>query len=319
VAGYTLGGGIGWLGREYGLASTHVLAIEVVTADGRVRRVDAANDPDLFWALRGGGGDFGIVTGIEMQAFPVESVYAGSFFWPAERAREVFAVWADWAPRTPDELSSCARFFNFPPLEFIPEPFRGRSLVSVEVVFHGPVDAGQRLAQPFVDLAPEIGGCDVMPVANLMALHQDPPNPGPSVGDGILLENFPDDVTKAFCDTAASDVGRRLVSIEVRQTGGAMARPADGAGVLTSLPGSYAVYAAGVAAPGVDPADLHASVAAVKQAVRPAATRLGYTNFSHEPSDLSPFFAEVDLSRLREVKQHYDPTNVIRGTNPVAG
>lgn len=317
VAGYCLGGGIGWLSRQYGLACNHVTAIDIVTADGRQRHVDASQDPDLFWALRGGGGDFAIVTGLELRLFPVEALYGGAFFWPADRAPEIFATWASWTEQTPDELSSCARFFNFPPLPFIPEPFRGRSLVSVEIAFNGPAEQGQGWAQPFLDLDPEMGGCDTMPIAALVSLHQDPPNPGPSVGDGALIERLDAATLAAFCTAAMSEAGRRLVSIEVRQTGGALAEPAADAGVLAALPGAYAVYAAGLASPAADPEALHAAVQAIQASVRPAAPALGYSNFSHQPGDLSAFFAAPDITRLRDVKHRYDPADVIRGTNAV--
>lgn len=317
VAGFVLGGGIGWLSREYGLSSNHVCAIDVVTADGRLRTVDADHDPDLFWALRGGGGDFGIVTGIEMETVGLGGLFGGSYFWPVERAPEVFAAWAPWSQAVPRELSSCARFFNFPPLPFIPEPFRGRSLVSVEVVFHGPTDRGRELVQPFVDLRPEMGGCDEMPTSALLTLHQDPPNPGPSVGDGVLIARFDPEAQAAFCQAAMDDAGRRLVSIEVRQLAGALAETPDGAGVLATLPGEYAVYAAGVASPGADPAALHDSVDGVRRALSTVATAHGYTNFSHQPGDLSAFFSPAEITRLREVKDRYDPSDIIRGTNPL--
>ena len=109
VVGYTLGGGLGWLGRKHGLACNSVTAIELVTADGRHVRTDHANDPELFWALRGGGGELGVVTAMEFELYPVEALEAGALLWPVERAAEIFAAWRDWTVTVPEEVSSLCR------------------------------------------------------------------------------------------------------------------------------------------------------------------------------------------------------------------
>jgi FAD/FMN-containing dehydrogenase len=132
VVGYTLGGGLGWLARRYGLAANSVLAVEVVTADGRLVRADRDTEPDLFWAVRGGGCSFGIVTAIEFALYPVAEVYAGILFFPAERAAEVLNAWSAWVEETPEEITSAGRLMQFPPIPDVPEPLRGRSFVMVE-------------------------------------------------------------------------------------------------------------------------------------------------------------------------------------------
>ena len=126
VTGYALGGGAGWMARRYGLAASSIRAAEVVTADhGRVR-ADAESEPDLLWALRGGGGSFGVVTSFELELFPVRELYGGVLFWPQERAAEVLRAWREWTATLPDEMTSLGRLLNFPPFEEVPEPFRGR-------------------------------------------------------------------------------------------------------------------------------------------------------------------------------------------------
>ena len=121
VVGYSLGGGVGWLGRKHGLAANSVLAIELVTADGRLRRVDADHDPDLFWALRGGGGSFGVVTAMEIALYPLPELYAGAMFWPWERSAEVMHAWREWTRTAPDEVTSSARIMQMPPIPEVPE------------------------------------------------------------------------------------------------------------------------------------------------------------------------------------------------------
>ena len=132
VVGYTLGGGLSWHGRSLGLAANHVTAIELVTADGLHRRVDADHDPDLFWALRGGGGSFAIVTALEFRLFEFTSVQAGVLFFPIERAGEVLHAWREWVQTVPDEVTSVGRMLRFPPLPDLPPFLSGQSFVVVE-------------------------------------------------------------------------------------------------------------------------------------------------------------------------------------------
>ena len=137
VVGYTLGGGLSWLARKHGIGANQVTAIEVVTASGDFVRTDWANEPDLFWALRGGGGSFGIVTAIEFNLFPISSVYAGVLWFPVDRAAEVLKSWRAWTDDLPDEMTSVGRILQFPPIPEIPEPIRGQSFVVVEAIWSG--------------------------------------------------------------------------------------------------------------------------------------------------------------------------------------
>src|SRR5207244_1322080 len=137
VVGYTLGGGLSWLGRKYGIGANSVTAVELVTADGRLVRADSENEPDLFWALRGGGGSFGVVTALEFRLYPLAQVYAGWLFFPIERAEEVLYTWRWTLDSMPDEMTLVARFLRLPPIPDIPEPLRGRSFVVVEGIYAG--------------------------------------------------------------------------------------------------------------------------------------------------------------------------------------
>ena len=156
VAGYTLGGGMGWLARKHGFAANSLTAIELVTADGEFHRVDHTHERDLFFALRGGGGNFGIVTAFEFQLFPIEEVYAGWLIFPWERSEEVLTAWRDWTETTPDEVTSVGRILQLPPIELIPEPLRGRNIVIVEVAYLGNEESGRELLAPLVALEPEM-------------------------------------------------------------------------------------------------------------------------------------------------------------------
>jgi FAD/FMN-containing dehydrogenase len=131
VVGYTLGGGLSWLSRRHGLAANSVIAIEIVTGDGRVVCCDRDTEPGLFWALRGGGGSFGVVTAIEFALYPAPQVYGGAMLWPWERAREVLERYVEWCRSAPEQVSTSARLLQVPPLPDVPEPLRGRAFVAI--------------------------------------------------------------------------------------------------------------------------------------------------------------------------------------------
>src|SRR3954470_8019909 len=154
VVGYSLGGGIGYLGRKHGIQANSVTAIELVTPEGDHARVDAAHDPDLFWALRGGGGNFGVVTAMEFRLYPVSSIYAGWLVWPWEQSHEVISRWVEWTRETPDEITSMARIMQLPPIPDVPEMLRGRQIVVVSAAVLGTREDGEWLLGPMRDLKP---------------------------------------------------------------------------------------------------------------------------------------------------------------------
>ena len=135
IVGYSLGGGIGWLARKHGMQTNAVTAIELVTAEGRLVRTDHQHEPELFWALRGGGGSFGIVTAIEFRLFPITEVYAGVLFFPIDRTAEVLEAWRRWLPSVPDSVTSVGRVLRFPPAPDLPPFLSGQSHVVVERTF----------------------------------------------------------------------------------------------------------------------------------------------------------------------------------------
>src|SRR4051794_12496309 len=132
VVGYSLGGGLGWLARLHGLQCNSLTAVELVTAHGDIVRADADHEPELFWALRGGGGNFGVVTAVEFELYPIPEVYGGMLVWDAARAHEVVPVWVRWAQSAPDAVTSSLRLLHVPDADFVPEPLRGRRLVGID-------------------------------------------------------------------------------------------------------------------------------------------------------------------------------------------
>jgi len=317
VVGYSLGGGIGWLARKHGLSSSSVLSAEVVTADGDVLRADRETNADLFWALRGGGGSFGVVTEVEIALYPVTEAYAGWLVWPMERATEVLGAWANWARKAPEEVTSVGRMLQIPPIPEMPEPLRGRQLAVVEAAFLGTEDDGRELLRPLRELEPELDTFAVVPAAALTQLHQDPPGPVPGSGEGWLLDGFDAAAADAVVRAAAMDGTAPLLSVEVRHLEGAVGRPDPNGGVLSHFEAPFAMYLVGVA-PG--PSAVQATqerIAAIRSAAAPWLSRSSYFNFAEAAVEGSSLYPTGAYERLTEIRADLDPDGVFRAKHAI--
>jgi hypothetical protein len=316
IAGYSVGGGMGWLARKHGLHTNAVTAFELVTADGRLVRTDAEHEPDLFWALRGGGGAFGVVTAIEFAVFAYPQLYAGAMFFPYERTREVLQAWNAWLPSLPDELMTWAAILRFPPLPELPDHLRGRSFTVVWGVHCGDEADGPGLMAPIRALGPAIDTFAVVPPGELGDLAMDPPDPLPFLATHHLLDDLPAAAIDALVDVAGPEADPAISMVQLRHMGGALGRVAPGAGARASLPGTVCLFALGVA-PDAAVADATAAVlAAIDGVARPH--RAGdYPNFVEHPADASAFFDEETWRRLRAIKALHDPDDVFRSNHPI--
>jgi hypothetical protein len=317
VVGYTLGGGLGWLARRYGLAGNSVLAVELVTADGRRVRADRDNEPDLFWAVRGGGGSFGIVTAIEFALYPVPEVYAGALFFPFERGGEVLNAWREWVEGTPVELSSVGRLMQFPPIPDVPERLRGQSFVLVEAAYIGSEEDGAALLRPLRDLGPAMDTFATIPVDELSRLHMDPPQPVPSVGDGFNLADVTPETLNALVAVAGPCSGSPLVTVELRQLGGAVAEPATEHGAVGTIEAGFTLFAAGMAADEETKRFVEARVTALRAALSPWTADRGNFNFANSPRDGESLFPPDTYRGLQWVKAAYDPAELFRASHPI--
>jgi hypothetical protein len=318
VVGYSLGGGMGWYARKLGLAANSVTAIEIVTADGRLRRVDHEHEHELFWALRGGGGNFGVVTALEFDLYPISELYAGVLFFPWERSAEVLHAWHEWVPGVPDEITSVGRILQFPLLPEIPEPLRGRSFVVVEAAFLGIEADGAELLRPLRGLGPELDTFALLPPVGLSELHMDPPDPLPYASGHQLVGDLPASAIDHLVAAAGPGSGSSLISVELRHTGGELARSEPHHGALSSLPGSFAMFAVGITADEESTAAVLAQVERVTEALD--AYDVGrYTNFTEEPVETGALYPEEILRRLQAVKSHYDPDGLFLANHVIAG
>jgi FAD/FMN-containing dehydrogenase len=319
IAGYTLGGGVSFYARKHGLACNRVTAIELVTAGGEQIRVDAKNEPDLFWAVRGGGGSFGVVTALEFDLLQLSEIFAGALLFPAEQASEVLHGWIDWTAGMPEEMTSVGRLMNFPPIPDVPEPVRGKSFAVLEVIYCGDPADGAELVAPLRELG-NVGMDTVQaqPPAGIAELHMDPPTPVPYTSEGLLTSELPASAIDSLVEAVGPGSGSQLASVELRHGGGALSRAPQDAGALATLPGSFIAFGIGFV-PGPEAmAPNRAWLGAFKAALEPYDAGR-YLNFVEESFDITKIFAPDVLERLREVKQRYDPENLFHSNHPVTG
>ncbi len=317
VVGYTLGGGVSWLARKHGLASERVTAIELVDGAGEEHRVSAESDPDLFWALRGGGGNFGVVTALEFELLPITEVYAGALFFPLERAGEVLEAWRRWTISAPEEITSIGRIARVPPLPEIPEPLRGNAFAMVEAAFLGGENQAAELLAPLRELGPAIDSFAMQPVTGLLELHMDPPQPVPGRGDHQLLADLDADSLAALVAAVGPDSGSPLVSFEIRQLGGALGRRGEGSGALGALCGRYLTFGVGIPGSEAEAEAIVASLGDARRALEVVDSGGHYANFTETPVAAASIYGERTLARMREIRTRIDPDGLLRANHSI--
>ncbi len=309
VAGYILGGGLGWLARREGFASSHVRSFDVVTAGGEHRHVDAGHDPDLFWALRGGGGNAVVVSAIEIDLFPLREVFAGTLMWPLERASEVVHAYREWIAGLPDTVTSTVRLMRYPPLPELPDPIRGRQLVVVTLAFTGSESDGNALVAPLRAIRPaHLDTLATIPASALGELAGDPPGPLPGIGDSVLLEAFAPEVAEAFVELAGPGVESPLIQFEIRHLGAALGSVNPAGGAAGALTAEAIVYGVGVpVTPEVGKA-IHATLDAASARLAPWTSALAAPlTFAERQDGLRASFPPDVADRLARIGAGYDP------------
>jgi FAD/FMN-containing dehydrogenase len=315
VAGLTLGGGFGWLTRSHGMSIDNLLAATVVTADGTVRRVSVAAEPDLFWALRGGGGNFGVVTDFEFQLHSVgPELHAGLVVYPFEQARQVLRQWRDFTAQTPDELSVWAVLRKAPPLPFLPASVHGSEVVIMALVHSGAVPDGERAAAPVLRFGDPLGSAlGPTPYAAFQAAFD------PLLGKGARnywkSHNFStlgDAALDAVIDAAAHLPGPEC-EIFMAQLGGAMARVKPSATAYAARDAHYVMNLHGRWSDAQDDVRVRAWARQVFEDIAPHATGTGYVNFlTEDEAERVAAAYGTNYARLQAIKQRFDPQNLFR-------
>jgi hypothetical protein len=319
VVGYTLGGGLSWLGRRYGFACNRVRAIELVTAEGEPRTVDAENDPDLFWALRGGGGGYGVVTALQLKLIPLAEIYAGALVFPAELGADTVRAYRDWAAGVSDDVTSVVRFVTPPPIPDVPEPIRGRPLLTIDGACIGSREQGEAVVAPLRELGETIMDTwEQIPTEGLCRIHMDPENPVPGLGEGITIRELPDEAIEAFAGLAGPGSGSPLLLSELRQVGGAFGRPDPDGGALTHLETDWVMYSVGMPMTPELGEAIPAHLAKIEQTMQPWAGEGSYYNFTERPCDVDAILPADVCARLAEVKRKWDPDGRIVANHAVS-
>ncbi|MDO0925057.1 nuclear transport factor 2 family protein [Streptomyces sp. TG1A-8] len=315
VVGHTLGGGLSpTMGRMHGWAADHVTAIDVVTADGELRRADATVETDLFWALRGGKSNFGVVTAMEFRLFPAQTLWAGGLFFAGEHAAEVLHAYSRFTATVPDALTSSVALLRLPPLPGVPDFLADRFAVHIRISHLGTAEEGAELVAPLRAAAPVLlDTLGDMPYDSFAQIHADPVDPAPFLERTAMLRSLAPDTVEEILAVAGPAADCPVQFVELRHLGGALGHPADNA-----VGNRDALFALWVVAVGM-PADLgrqNAFADAFLGSMRPWATGGRYLNFmaTHDTADddVRTAYAEKDYRRLRSIKRQYDPTNLFR-------
>jgi FAD/FMN-containing dehydrogenase len=289
-----------------------------VTAGGELVRADHQHEPDLFWALRGGGGSFGVVTAVVTELLPVTEAYAGSLWYPFERADEVLHAWRELVQAgPPDELSVIARMMSFPPVPEVPEAVRGKSFALIHVYHVGDRSGADRLLEPLRALGPINDTIQITAMPSLSGVALDPPEPVPVVGDGLMLRDLPAEALDALLEVAGPDAGPQLAIVELRHLEGELARSRPQDGAVTSIPAKHALYTGGFAPSPEIRAFSESRIEAIQQALAPWATRYLNPNFAETKHAPETLWTEQAYQRLQRIKATVDPDDVIRSNHPV--
>jgi FAD/FMN-containing dehydrogenase len=316
IAGLALGSGSGWLERSLGFACDNLIKAEVVTADGRQVVASDDENSDLFWALRGGGGNFGVVTAFHFRLHPVGPIVLGGMLvWPAVQAASLVRFWRDFMLKAPEELGTGLAFITAPPEEFVPEPVRGHPVVGVIVCYNGDPDEGAKALAPLREFGPP--GVDLVQPMPYVAVQQliDPGNPKGMLNywSGDFLAELPDEATDVLCSHATRPVSP-LTQIIVVPGGGAVARIDDDATAFGQRTAPWNIHYLSMWA---DPADTEKNIAFTREVstgMKPWTTGRLYLNFIGDegPGRVEAAFGPEKFARLQAIKKTWDPENLFR-------
>jgi hypothetical protein len=321
VTGYVMFGGVGVLGRALGFAAGHVRGADVVTADGTMIRADATSHEDLFWALRGGGGGFALVTHLDLALARVPALFGGQLIWSADAAPEVFGAWASWVPGLNSDTTSSACVFQFPPLPQLPEALRGRRVAIVTICHAGAADQAMSLLDPITSIGtPLASTLRPLSVADLSTLYGPPVPSVPARNRSGLLTDLPGPAVREFVAQTGPASSSPLQLAEVRHLGGAYAQPpqqSGGPGAIGRTDAQFLVQLVAVAPSQQADAAARGYQDSVMAALGPWTTGTTLPSFADPGTDPGRLFSPATRQRLADVKYRYDPANVICTSFPV--
>jgi FAD/FMN-containing dehydrogenase len=317
VAGYLLGGGLSFYSRKHGLAANSVRAVDIVTADGSLLRADADTNPDLFWAVRGGGGNFGVVVRIELDLIPMADPTAGMLLWDRERAPAVIRAWVEWTRDLPESVTTSMRVMSFPPLPELPPFLSGRQIVVMDGAILEDAERAAELLAPLRALTPEMDTFAPLPLTGMTEIHMDPPEPSPAVSDHAVLSDIDVTAIEALLQLVGPGTTTPLLMAELRHLGAALAQPMAGGGAVSCLPGDYLLFCVAMAP---TPEMATAGLAAANQVVTALerwSTGTRALNFTDGAGFSETGYDAAAWARLREVRRAVDPQGLFVANHPV--
>ncbi|MEV5505309.1 FAD-binding oxidoreductase [Streptomyces orinoci] len=316
AVGYTLGGGLGLLARQFGYAADRVRAVELVTADGQARRLLPGDE--LFGALLGSGGNLGVVTALEVALFPVATVYGGQLAFGAPLVEEALETWRRWTATVPDELTSSVTLLGYPELPQVPAALRGRYAASFRIAFNGPAEEGERLMAPLRALGrPLLDTLRQMPYAECGTIHSDPDNPHPYAATNALLGELTPRALDLTLRTAGPGSPVPCV-LDIRHLGGALRKRGPGQIAVDHREAEFIVRAISMYGPGgIGPDQVRDRHAELRRVLAPwtLGHSLGFLYGDGERADEAQTragFEDDTYRRLSALKAAYDPQNLFR-------
>jgi FAD/FMN-containing dehydrogenase len=315
IVGYTLGGGTGWFARKYGFAADQVVAADLVTAEGELLHVTAETYPDLFWAIRGGTGNFGIVTALEFGLIPVDNFFGGAIYYDLAEAPRIMKAYVEWVQTLPESVTSSISLMRFPAVPLVPEPLQGRNVVVIRAA--GPVAGSEFLIEPMRKLGePIVDTYGYYPYTAIDIVSTDPVDPLPEISSSYLLHSLTPEGIDSLLDVTGADADFPILMLEIRHIDGAARKASFDASAANRHDVPYMVLALGVPfVPEMVPA-LEAAHAQLAQTLAPMSTGHMFTNFvmfgDDAPGRTKLAYQPEVYARLQRIKAKYDPTNRFR-------
>jgi FAD/FMN-containing dehydrogenase len=313
VVGFLTGGGVGPLVRSHGLSVDRVLAFEVVTGDGEIRRASADSEPDLYWGLRGGRATLGIVTAVELELVELAEVYGGSLWFDEADIPAMVRTWAVWSTLLPDEGTTSAAILRLPPMPDVPPFLAGKTVLHVRFVWTGDPAVGAEMIEAMRGVVtPLADSVALMPYERIGEVHADPDAPMPMHTEHVLLERLDPAGVELLLDLAGPGSAAAQLMVEVRRVGGALERPLRGETAFTVRDAEWTVFTIGLALPGTEElvaADARRIVDGLAPVTRPG----GMPNFVHGfgVEWARRVFPAGTAARLAELSRRYDPAGVL--------
>jgi hypothetical protein len=315
AVGYLLGGGLGPLARSHGFSSDWVRGFSVVSGTGEIITATAEENPELFWALRGGKGGLGVVTEVLVELVPIAELYAGNILFPTSAVEPVLRAWSAFTRTAPADVTTSVAVMRLPPIEQIPEPLRGQTVLALRFAYPGAASEGERILAPLRSVAPAIlDTVRPMPLAEIASVHADPTEPGKSTSSGAMLASVDYRTLDALLEVVGPGRNVPLVAVELRHVGGATRTDVAGESAVGGRTADYSLVAIGsLMQPGILPAvdaATTALMAALEEWISPETT-INFAGAPRTADDFARAWPAPVFERLSRIRRTVDPDRVL--------